>query len=148
MDSVTLAALAQAASNALVTAAVTDTWEDLRHKVARWFGRGQPDPQIERRLDATRDQLMAAVPRELEGAQAALAGQWEIRFADLLADHPDAVIELNDLVKDVQTRVAAARHSAVAGRDMVADADRGGFAANVVHGDVTVGPMSPGRANG
>jgi|KBSMisStandDraft_5_1062788.scaffolds.fasta_scaffold304292_2 hypothetical protein len=148
MDPGTLAAIAQTASNALVTAAVTDTWEDLRHKIARWFGRGQPDQQIERRLDATRDQLMAAVPGELEAAQAALAGQWATRFADLLADYPDAGAELDELINDLKTRVVAAGHSAAAARDMIADADRGGFAANVVHGDVTVGPMSPGQTNG
>jgi hypothetical protein len=147
MDSVTLAALTQAASNALVTAAVTDTWEDLRHKVARWFGRGQPDPKIERRLNVTRDQLMTAAAAELERVQAALAAQWETRFADLLADHPDAEAELADLVKETRTNVVVAGHSAGAGRDLIAEADRGGLAANVIHGDVTVGPMSPGRAN-
>lgn len=147
MDPVTLGALAQAASNALVTAAVTDTWEDLRHKIARWFGRGQPDPQIERRLDKTRDQLMVAAPGELERVQAALVGQWETRFADLLADHPDAEAELDALVKEIRTNVVAAGHSGAAGRDMIAHADRGAFAANVVHGDVTVGPTSPGQAS-
>ena len=148
MDPVALAALTQAASNALITAAVTDTWEDMRHKIARWFGRGQPDPKIERRLDATRDQLMAAAPGELRGVQADLAGQWKTRFADVLADHPDAEVELDALMEEIRANVVVAGHSAAAGRDMIADADRGGFAANVVHGDVTVGPTSPGRANG
>jgi hypothetical protein len=147
MDPMTLAALAQTASTALVTAAVTDAWEGLRHKIAGLFGRGQPDLQIERRLDATRDQLMAAAPGELERVQAALAGQWQTRFADLLADHPDAEAELDALVKEIRTTVAAAGHSAAAGRDMIAEADRGGFAANVVHGNVTVGPTSPGQAS-
>jgi hypothetical protein len=148
MDPVTLAALAQAASNALVTAMVTDAWEDVRHKIARLFGRGQPDRQIERRLDTTRDQLIAAAPGELEQVQAALAGQWQTRFTDLLADHPDAEAELDALVKEIHTNVVATGHSAAAGRDVIAEADRGGFAANVVHGDVTMGPTSPGRTRG
>jgi hypothetical protein len=76
------------AAAALVQAMVTDGWEGVRHKVARLFGRGQPDVVIERRLDTTRDQLAAATAGDLETVQAALAGQWETRFADLLADHP------------------------------------------------------------
>jgi hypothetical protein len=146
MDPVALAALAQSAGNALVTAAVTGTWEDLRHKIAGWFGRGQPDPQIERRLDATRDQLLAAAPGELERVQATLAAQWQTRFADLLADHPEAAAGLGALVQEIQAKAAAAGHSAAAGRDMIARADRGAFAANVVHGDVNLGPTSPGQA--
>ena len=147
MDPVTLASLAQAASTALVTAAVTDSWEDLRHKIAHLFGRGQPDAQIERRLDATRDQLIAAAPIEVQPVQAALTAQWQTRFADLLTDHPDAEAELDELVKEIQTNVVAGRYSAAAGRDVIAEADRGGFAANVVHGNVTLGPTSPGRTS-
>ena len=41
------------AAAALVQAMVTDGWEGVRHKVARLFGRGQPDVAIERRLDET-----------------------------------------------------------------------------------------------
>ena len=41
-------ALAAMAAAALVQAMVTDGWEGVRHKVARLFGRGQPDVAIER----------------------------------------------------------------------------------------------------
>jgi len=139
-----IAALAALAGNALVTAAVTDVWEDLRHKIARLFGCGRPDPQIERRLDATREQLAATPPGELERAQAALAGQWQTRFADLLADYPEAAGDVEALVREINANLpAAADHSAAAGRDMIARADRGGVAANVVHGNVAAGPTMP-----
>ena len=59
MDVATLAALA---GNTLVTAAVTDTWEDVRHKVARLFGRGKSDPKIEQKLNDTWRQIDAARP--------------------------------------------------------------------------------------
>ncbi|HEX3957982.1 MAG TPA: hypothetical protein VHZ03_15295 [Trebonia sp.] len=62
------------ARKALVTAAITDAWEDLRGKVARRFGRGQADPVIERRLDATRKQIFAALAGELAQVQADAAG--------------------------------------------------------------------------
>jgi len=61
-------ALAAMTAAALVQAMVTDGWEGVRHKVARLFGRGQPDVAIERRLDATRDQLTAATAGDLETA--------------------------------------------------------------------------------
>jgi len=128
-------ALAAMAAAALVQAMVTDGWEGVRHKVARLFGRGQPDVVIERRLDTTRDQLAAATAGDLETVQAALAGQWETRFADLLADHPDAEAELAALVKEIRPTMTASDHSVAAGGNVTATAKSGGVAANVVHGE-------------
>lgn len=145
-----IAALVALAGNTLVAAAVTDAWEDVRHKIARLFGRGQPDPQIERRLDTTREQLAAADPAELERVQAVQAAQWTTRFGDLLADHPEAEAGLRALVVEIQAvvPVAAADHSVAAGRDMTVHADHGGVAAGVIHGDITPGPTQPGPAGG
>jgi hypothetical protein len=140
-------ALAAMAAAALVQAMVTDGWEGVRHKVARLFGRGQPDLAIERRMDATRDQLTAASPGDLEKLQAALAAQWETRFADLLADHPDAGPELAALVKEIRPTVTASDHSVAAGGDVTATAQGGGVAANVLHGDVYQGPTRPGQVS-
>ncbi len=137
-------ALAAMAAAALVQTMVTDGWEGVRHKVARLFGRGQPDAVIERRLDATRDQLTAATPGDLEQVRAALAAQWETRFADLLADHPDAEGELAALVKEIGRTVTASDHSVAAGGNVTATARGGGVAANVIHGDVHTGPTRPG----
>jgi hypothetical protein len=144
-----VAALAGLAGNALVTAAVTDVWEDVRHKIARLFGRGQPDSQIERRLDATREQLAAVNPAELEQAQTIQAAQWTTRFGDLLVDHPEAEAELRTLVAEIQAAVpvTATDHSVAAGRDLSVQADHGGVAAGVIHGDVTSGPTTPGLAS-
>jgi hypothetical protein len=132
---------------ALVQAMVTDGWEGVRHKIARLFGRGQPDMAIERRLDATRDQLTAASPGELETVQAALAAQWEIRFADLLADHPDAGAELAALVREIRPTGTASDHGVAAGGNVTATAHDQGVAANVIHGDVHQGPTRPGQAS-
>jgi hypothetical protein len=137
-------ALAAMAASALVQAMVTDGWEGVRHKVARLFGRGQPDAAIERRLDTTRDQLTAATSSDVETVQAVLAAQWETRFADLLTDHPDAEAELAALVKDIKSAVTAADHSVAAGGNVTATAKSGGVAANVLHGDVHTGPTRPG----
>jgi hypothetical protein len=140
-------ALAAMAAAALVQAMVTDGWEGVRHKVAGIFGRGQPDPAIERRLDATRDELAAAPPGELATVQAALAAQWQTRFADLLADHPDAEADLAALVQQIKPTVAASDHSVAAGGNVTATAQDGGVAAAVIHGDVHAGPTRPGQVS-
>ncbi len=140
-------ALAAMAAAALVQAMVTDGWEGVRHRVARLFGRGEPDVAIERRLDATRDQLSAVTPGDLEKVQAALAAQWETRFADLLADHPDAGAELAALVKEIKPTATASDHGVAAGRNVTATAQDGGVAANVIHGDVHAGPTRPDQVS-
>jgi hypothetical protein len=144
-----MSALAAMAAAALVQAMVADGWEGVRHKIARLFGRGQPDPQIERRLDASRNQLTTASPGEQEGLQAALASQWQTRFADLLADHPDSEAELAALVDEIRASlpVMAAGHAVAAGRDLNIKAQGGGVAVGVIHGDVTLpDPPVPGLA--
>lgn len=93
-------ALAALAANTIVATAVTDAFEGLRAKAARIFGRDKPDPGVQRRLDATKQQLAAAAPEALESAKATQARQWETRFADLLADHPEAAAELQALLAE------------------------------------------------
>jgi hypothetical protein len=146
MDAAALEALA---GTALVQAMVTDGWQSVRRKVAQLFGRGQPGSQIERRLDATREQLRAAAPAELDRVRAVLAGQWQTRFEDLLADHPDAEADLADLVAELQATLpmTVRDHSVAAGRDVRVSAERGSVAAGVIHGDVMPpGPRTPGPA--
>jgi len=146
-----IAALMALASNTLVAAAVTDAWEDVRHKFARLFGRGEADPKIEQKLSETWRQLYAARPTgELERVQADLARDWVVRLKDLLADHPDAEAELAALVGEIKPAVAAAAdHSVTAGRDLKVKADRGSVAAAVIHGDVTMpDPSAPGPESG
>ena len=146
-----LAALAAMAGTALVQAMVTDGWEGVRHRIARLFCRGQPGPKIEQRLDAARAQLVGTTPSGLEKARSAQAVQWQTRFSDLLADHPEAADELSALVDEIQAAqpVAAADHSVAAGRDVTMSADHGSVAAAVIHGNVTLpGPPAPGPAGG
>ena len=123
-----LDALTALAGNTLVTAAVTDGFETVRHKVARLFGHGKPEAAIERRLDATREQLATATPGELETVRAAQAGQWQTRFADLLEEHPEAAVELGVIVAELQP----ARNS-------------GGSVRNAITGSVVHGPVLMGR---
>ncbi len=151
MDIGSLVALA---GNTLVTAAVTDTWETARHRFARLFGRGKPDPATERRLEATRSQLAAAPAADLEQVRADLASRWALRLADLLEEDPDAEADLRALVQEIQAAlpagmVSAADHAVAAGRDVNIKASSGGVAAAVIHGNVAPpGPTDPGPAGG
>jgi hypothetical protein len=121
-------ALAALAANTIVAAAVTDAFEGVRARLARVFGRDKPDPAVERRLDATRRQLATAAPGDLESARASQARQWETRFADLLADHPDAAAELRALLAEAGAAVSKP----------------GGNVTNTVSGTVH-GPVLTGR---
>jgi hypothetical protein len=152
MDVAAIEALTATASTALVTAAVTDTFEGVRRRVAQMFGRGQPDPKIDQKLVTIRDRLAAAAPAEFEQVRAALAVQWQTRFADLLTDHPDAEAEVRGLVEELQRElpaVAPSGHSVAAARDVNVTAEGGSVAAGVIHGDVVPpGPPVPGPAGG
>ena len=149
-----ISSLAVLAGNTLVAAAVTDAWESARHRFARLFGRGQPDPATERRLEATRSQLAAASPDGLEQVRADLARQWALRLADVLEDDPGAETELRALVDEIGAllpdgAVSAVGHSVAAGRDVNIRADRGSFATGVIHGNVAPpGPTGPGPGTG
>jgi hypothetical protein len=141
--------VAATAATALVQAMVTDGWEGVRQKVVRLFGRGHADAAIERRLDATREQLSEDDSPELERL---LVSQWETRFADLLADHPDAEPELTALARELRAArpVVASDHAVAAGRDVNVTAHGGGVAAALIAGNVPLpgvpppGPPRPG----
>ena len=122
-------ALAALAANTIVAAAVTDAFEGLRTRVARIFGRDDPDPATERRLDATRRQLATGSPGDLEASRAAQASQWQTRFADLLADHPEATAELQGLLAEFRASTPRT----------------GGNVTNTVSGTIHHGPVLMGR---
>lgn len=122
-------ALAALAANTIVATAVTDAFEGLRTKVARLFSRAEPDPAIQRRLDATRQQLTSGSPGDFRRAQAAQARQWETRFADLLADHPEAAEELQALITECRAIIPRT----------------GGNVTNTISGTIRNGPVVMGR---
>jgi hypothetical protein len=144
-----IGALAALAGNALVAAAVTDAWADVRNKIAAIFGRGKSDAQIEAKYDATRAALeVAGSPEDTEKVTADLEASWTARLRVLLEDHPDACDELDALVSEISGGAAeASDHSVAAGRDVTIGASGGGVAAGVIHGDVSTGPTRPGPAS-
>lgn len=146
-----LIALATLAGQTVVTAAVTDAWGTCSGGLARLIGRGDPKQTkvAERRLEETRHQLTSAQGAQLDQIRAALSAQWGTRLADLLEEDPGAEEDLRTLVQKIHGTLPAGVVSVAAGRDVnvEAKADRGGFAAGVVSGDVTMpGPTGSGPA--
>lgn len=128
-----LLALATLAGNTVVTAAVTDAWEEARDKFARLLGRGDADKTklAAQRLEETHDQLTAAAGTDLEQIRAVPAERWTGRLADLLEEDPGAEADLRTVVQQIQAvlpagTVSAADHAVAAGRDVSISAPGGG----------------------
>ena len=149
-------ALASLAGRTVVSAATTDAWQAAKRGMARLFGRSGPRQEqlAEQRLDQTRNQLASLDDSDVEQARSVLAAQWATRLTDLLEEDPDAEADLRALVQQIQQAlpagmVSAADHAVAAGRDVNVQADHGGVAAGVIHGNVVpANPPGPGPANG
>ncbi|MFF1409761.1 hypothetical protein ACFVX6_08185 [Streptomyces sp. NPDC058289] len=132
---------------AVVQAATTDAWTEVRDRVARWFGRG--DGELERvqleRLDRSAAELAAGGGSEQE--QARQATVWRTRIEDLLEgldeeEREQAATELRallDATADARS-VSAGTGGVAAGRDVSVKAEGGSIAAAVLHGGAHIGP--------
>ena len=114
-------ALTTLAGQTVVAAAVTNAWEVTRRQFAQLMGHGDSKKTqlAERRLDATREQVIAAKGTDLEKIHAALAAQWAARLADLLEEDLAAEADLRALVEAIQAAlpvgtVPAADHTIAA----------------------------------
>jgi hypothetical protein len=140
-----LSALAEFAGQTVTAAAITDSWESVRSRFARLFGRSDARRTeiAEGWLAQTREQLAAAVPSAAEQVRRAAAARWAGRFADLLDEDAAVEAELRALVEEVAAElpagaVAAAGYSVAAGRDVRITASGGSVAAGVIHGNVAL----------
>ena len=110
-----LTALASTGGTALVTAMVTDSWEGVRARVARLFGRGNPQ-QAEAavgKLEQSRAALAGLSGAELERAAAEQQVVWRTRLADLLEEDPGAERELRELVAEIQVQTGGSAGTVV-----------------------------------
>jgi len=157
MLSEAMTALAAAGGTAVVQAAGTDAWTEMRQQVARWFGRGNPQReqvQLER-LDQTAAEVEAARPAEAERVRIRQEAAWQGRIEALLesleeVERAQVVDELRTLqAQQTSHRTVLADQSGLAvGGDLNVQADNGSAAA-VTMGNVTLGnPSQPGPHQG
>jgi hypothetical protein len=119
--------LASLAANTVVAAAVTDTYDTIRDRVARLFGRGNPDPATAQRLDKMRAELSDGTAPGAETIRVTHVAHWQVRFADLVEVYPEAADELARLAAEIQAELPV--------RGDVTNTIIGG----VHHGDVLMG---------
>jgi hypothetical protein len=144
-----LTALASMGGSALVAAMVTDSWEGVRARFARLFGRGDAK-QAEAaagRLEQSRAVLARLSGADLERARAEQEIVWRTRLADLLEHDPSAEQELRVLVAEVQAQVVGSagrveQHAAAF--DQAQQAVQGHGVQNVTFGGQG-GPGASGR---
>ena len=100
-----LEALATAGGTAVVSAAGTEIWQQLRTRVARLLGRGEEASTtlVNQRLDRTYAELQAASAEGEENVRAALVSAWTTRLTDLLEERPQVAAEVRALVELVTT---------------------------------------------
>lgn len=144
-----LTALASTGGSALVTAMVTDSWEGVRARFARLFGRGDAKhaEAAAGRLEQSRAVLTGLSGADLERARAEQEIVWRTRLADLLEHDPSAEQELRVLVAEVQAQVVGSagrveQHAAAF--DQAQQAVQGHGVQNVTFGGQG-GPGASGR---
>jgi hypothetical protein len=133
----------------MVTAMVTDGWEDVKARCARLLGRGRAieTEAAAARLEQSRAALTGLSGAGLEQAQAEQEVAWRTRLGDLLEQHPGAEPELRALVAEVQAGVIGSagrvEQHAVA-FDQVQQAVLGHGVQNVTFGGQQRGPSASG----
>lgn len=132
-----LAALASTGGTALVTAMVTDGWEDVKGKFSRLFGRGKVNEAeaAAARLEQSRAALAGLAGADLERTRAEQEVVWRTRLGDLLEQDPVAEQELRRLVTAVQARVAGSVQQRAAAYDQAQQAVLAHGVQNVRFGD-------------
>ncbi|MGW5675297.1 hypothetical protein ACWEV4_09445 [Streptomyces sp. NPDC003860] len=107
----------------------TDTWQQTRTAVLRLWRRARPEQtgSVEDDLEDARQGVLAARTAGDTDTEQALAGQWRLRFQQLVRECPELAPELRRLLDDDLTpALSADERGVIASIVMRARADRGG----------------------
>ncbi|MFI8391403.1 hypothetical protein [Streptomyces sp. NPDC085540] len=147
-----LVMLAAAGGTAVVQAASTDAWAELRQAVARWFGRTDTRrEQVEsERLELTRTAVRSSDPADADRILLEQQAAWRTRIEYALEELPEseraeAADQLRAVLAEHERVAGAGRVSAgpggvAAARDVRVKADRGSIGAGVINGGAHIGP--------
>ncbi|MDX3697722.1 hypothetical protein PV726_47650 [Streptomyces europaeiscabiei] len=159
MLSEAMIALAAAGGTAVVQAASTDAWMGFRQRVARWFGRGNPQRESAEleRLDQTATALETADAEQAERVRIRQEASWETWFTALLESLDDsqretAAEELRALLAEhaqAAGGTSAETGGLAAGRDINIEATDNSIAAGTIAGGASIGhPHTPDPSQG
>ncbi|GAB3810455.1 hypothetical protein [Micromonospora zhanjiangensis] len=133
MDDLSAAALAAAASTALIQAMAADAWPALKRRAARIISRDDPDAttRLSQAMDVSRGQIMTSADDNQTQIRAVETARWAGRLEAQLDQDPafaHAVRELLAMVSSagvgfdqqavVRQHVVAGRDAYTAGRDL------------------------------
>jgi hypothetical protein len=95
----TLQAIATAGGSAIVGAMATDGWKAVRARVAKLFGHGNVVDQAaaEEFLDTDARLVEFAEEGDRDRTRAELLPAWQVRLAEFLRRHPEAVAQVHAL---------------------------------------------------
>ncbi|MGW9452439.1 hypothetical protein [Streptomyces sp. NPDC055632] len=155
-----MTALAAAGGTAVVQAAATDGWTDLRQRLTAWFGRGADTRQYAEleRLDRTAVALDSAPAEHTAQVRERQQNAWQTRIEDLLEelDEPERVEAAAALAVLLRAHAPAAPTAATAPDGIAVAGDLSisaphGIAAGTIGsiGDVHLAsPPAPDRSQG
>lgn len=96
-----LAALAASGASTLVGLMVTDTWEQARDRLTRFFARGGDEEPVEEELGLSRRELVVARQSGDEDVEADIEAGWRTRMRRALQADPQAAEELRQLLAEL-----------------------------------------------
>ncbi|MFJ1753278.1 hypothetical protein [Kitasatospora sp. NPDC088134] len=97
-----LAELAAAGATAMAGAVATDLWAQVRDRVGRLLTRGREGRVEAARLEVDYAELLDAEELEQPEVRARVERDWEQRLLTVLTTHPDAAVELRDLLETLR----------------------------------------------
>lgn len=119
--------LARTAGTTVVALMATHAWEAARDQVVTLWRRFQPERAdgVEEELEASRDELLGA--GETDGqVETDVAAEWQARVRRLLANRPEAVPELRQVLDELTARLPESQRPAVGHITMRAEASGSG----------------------
>lgn len=126
-----LASLTQNAGTTVVALMATEAWQAARARVMDLWRRVQPGraDATAAQLDASREDVLTAVPADDQESLGELRAQWQGLFRRLLAAHPEAAGELRALLDELRppdspATPATAQHATASGRARIYQAGR------------------------
>ncbi|MFE7131849.1 hypothetical protein ACFVIM_13390 [Streptomyces sp. NPDC057638] len=95
-----LLTFAGTAGSSLVTLLVTDGWQQAKGGVVSIWRRFRPEAaeEVEQELEVSRRSLLTAAVGGEDDLALNLASHWRRRVAELIGEHPDAAVELSQLI--------------------------------------------------